>query len=98
MAVRLRGTKSINRIVSHLPGVGASVHRHAEQIGKKATFYRMQHYAEGEAEIRVEKGRVDSYVSLVDAAALSIEFGHINARTGKYVPGLYIVSRAAGLA
>jgi len=98
MAVQLRGTKSINRIVSHLPGVVTSVHRHAEQIGRKATFYRMQHYAEGEAKIRVGRGRVDSSVWLEDPAALSIEFGHINARTGKYVPGLYIVSRAAGLA
>ncbi|WP_433038639.1 DUF5403 family protein [Actinomycetospora sp. CA-053990] len=84
-------------IVAHLPGVIRSVRGEAEEIGARAGAQLSQHRATGNAEIEVSSGRVDSFVSLVDPAALSIEFGAFNERAERYVPGLYIVTRAAGL-
>lgn len=91
------GQKSMNKIVSHLEGVGLAVHETAREIGGKAESRLATHRDTGAAEIEVERGDVDSYVSLVDEAAVSIEFGHKNAQTGRYVHGLYIVTGAAGL-
>jgi thymidylate synthase (FAD) len=46
------------------------------------------------AQIEIRRYRVDTLVSLVDEAALSIEYGHFHNKTGRWVEGLYIITRA----
>lgn len=102
--VRLIGERSMNRIVSHLENVKAEVDSEARKIGTKARARLASHRKTGQAKVTVSHGEVDSFVNLEDPAALSIEFGHfVKGRFGdedgepKYVPGLYIVTGAAGL-
>jgi hypothetical protein len=100
--VRLHSDKTINKIVSHLPGVKAAVADAALEIGVKAEANLALHRDTGAASIEVEQGRVDSYVYLVDDAAMSIEFGHwvggkYKTDKPRHVEGLYIISRAAGI-
>jgi hypothetical protein len=87
--------KSMNTVVSHLKGVIGAVRSHADDIGDAASAKLESHRFYGDdthAEIEVDTRDVDSIVSLVDPAALSIEFGT------KHMRGLYIVTGAAGLA
>jgi hypothetical protein len=49
------------------------------------------------AEITMSRGDVDSFVNLEDPAAIPIEFGWRTSK-GKFVPGLHIITGAAGLA
>ena len=90
----------MNGSIAHLDGVLARVMSEAEVIGGYASARRDFHYNEGQAKIEVrhhlpgEYGDIDSDVSLVDPAALSIEFGHWNARTQSYTHGTYIMSQA----
>lgn len=92
--------RNINDIVSHLPGVRASVRAAAREIGTRAEANLAQHRHDGDAKIEVTYGRTDAHVSLVDEAALSIEYGHFtddgetNAQV-TYVPGLRILRDAA---
>lgn len=45
--------------------------------------------------IKSEKyGHIDHYVSMVGPAAVSVEFGHV-AENGRWVQGLYIITRAS---
>lgn len=100
---RLIGQQAMNRIISHHVEVRAAVIESAEEIAAKARALLALHRDEGHAEIQVEHAEVDSFVHLVDEAAVSIEFGHfvdngeIDAEI-TYVPGLYIITRASGLA
>lgn len=75
MVVLIR-QRQMNKTVSRLPGVRGSVRETAEEIGDIANSRLLPHRKTGNAHIQVHSGRVDSYVSLVDEAALSIEFGH----------------------
>lgn len=92
---------AMNQVISHLDGVVMSVRSQAQKIGSKAKAKLAAHRDEGDAKITITHGDVDSFVNLEDKAALSIEFGHwqyINGQpTGKYTPGLYIITGAAGL-
>jgi len=97
MTVDLIGQKAMNTVISHLDGVVASVSREAGTIGRVAQERLNEHREEGQAQIEVTHGDVDSFVSLVDPACLSIEFGHYTPNKKKYVPGLYIVTGAARL-
>lgn len=103
MAVRLKSNRAINKIVSHEVGVRDAVHQEAVSIAGRAERNLAPHHKTGRAHIEVGQGKVDSFVSLVDPAAISIEFGHfmdngeIEAEI-TYVPGLYVLTRAAGLA
>lgn len=93
--------QAMNHVVSHLPGVIASVRSQAQRIGAKAEAKLAAHRQEGHASISITYGDVDSFVNLDDEAALSIEFGHwqyvYGKPTGHYTPGLYIITGAAGL-
>ncbi|AIG78463.1 Hypothetical protein AJAP_28125 [Amycolatopsis japonica] len=94
--------RTVNRIVSRLEGVRAAVADAALEIAADAEARLAGHRETGRARIEVEQGRVDSYVYLVDEAALSIEFGHwvegaYKPNVPTYVEGLYIISGAAGL-
>lgn len=100
---RLISRTAMNHVVSHLPGVKAAVYFEARDIGARAEARLAMHKTTGNASISVTRGDVDSFVNLEDPAALSIEFGHwvggkYRRSTPKYVPGLYIITGAAGLA
>lgn len=103
--VELYQDKRVNRIVSHLPGVRAAVADAALDIGVEAEARLLSHRDYTNAtnhQIEVEQGRVDSYVYLTGPAPMSVEFGHWVEGKYKpfaptYVPGLYIISQAAGV-
>ena len=94
--------RNVNAIVAHLPSVRAAVRAAAREIGARAEGNLAQHRHSGDAEIEVTYGRTDGHVSLVDEAAMSIEFGHFTDNgetdaTVTYVPGLRILRDAADL-
>jgi uncharacterized protein DUF5403 len=83
-------------IVAHLPGVPAAVRDAADEIATRARSALAQHRDSGDAGIEVARGATDSHVSLVDEAALSIEYGHVTP-DGTPVRGLRVLRDAAGL-
>ena len=89
----------MNRIIANLPGVKTSVYNRAVVIANKARADLRSHYYEGESRIEVERHKTDVIVNLVDPWASSIEFGHwsVSETNVKWVRGLYIISRAAGI-
>lgn len=99
--VTLIGQKKMNKVISHEPGVIASVRSQAQRIGSKAEARLASHRHSGHASISITYGETDSFVNLDDEAALSIEFGHglvhFGKRTNVNIPGLYIITGAAGL-
>lgn len=100
--VALIGDKAMNRVVSHLDGVHASVGDVARRVKGNATARLAIHQKTGAAHVTISDGKVDWFVNLEDEAAMSIEFGHwvegkYKTDKPKYVQGLYILSRAAGL-
>jgi hypothetical protein len=101
--VRLKGKKFINKVVSHEEGVKAAVFDQATAIAARAEArLNMAKHRTGASQIKLEQGRVDSYVTLDDPAAMQIEFGHwlvyYGHETPVYIPGLYVLTGAAGLA
>jgi hypothetical protein len=76
MAIQLLSDKVMNKKISHLPGVKASVRAEGKVIAGIASARLAPHRKTGQAHIEVSHGATDTYVSLVDPAALSIEFGH----------------------
>lgn len=99
--IRLYSDRVVNRIVSRVPGVRDAVKDHADQIGRRAEARLAAHRLTGDTRVGVEHGRTDSWVYMDDTrgqgAALSIEFGHADRKTGRTVPGLYVLYGAAGL-
>lgn len=73
--------KQMNKKIAHLPGVRNAVYDVAKEIGVIAEGRLAPHRKTGAAHISVSRGSVDSFVSLVDEAALSIEFGHYLGRS-----------------
>lgn len=71
-----------DEIVAHLDGVIAAVAAEAAWRGARAEAILRAHFRTGASSIEVTHGAVDSWVSLVDDAAVSIEFGRTGA-TGK---------------
>ncbi|GAB4584404.1 DUF5403 family protein [Nocardia sp. IFM 10818] len=102
MGVRLIGEKAMNQVISHLDGVKGAAAAEANEIGSRAESRLAGHRRSGRAKVTVTHGDVDSFVNLEDPAAMSIEFGHMvkgkyETEEPKYVPGLYIITGAAGL-
>lgn len=100
MGIYLIGDKSMNTKVSHLDGVKTAVYQEALEIAARAEAKLATHRYNkdtSEAKIEVDRGDVDTLVSLVDPGAKAIEFGHKHWRSKKPVRGLYIVTGAAGL-
>jgi hypothetical protein len=89
--------------VSKMPIVRDAVRGEAGEIYWKASANLDAHRETGAASIEIDEP--DTYdhwgvnIWLVDEAALSIEFGHFVFNRGfpKFVAGLYILSRAAGI-
>lgn len=71
-----RVNKSANRVVAHLDGVVDAVHDSAETLGARSEAILAQHRDTGQAAIEVSRGRrTDSFVDLVDPAAVALEYG-----------------------
>jgi len=91
-----------NERVAHLPGVKAAVYAEAKEIEYRAKAFLAEHRREGNSRIVLERSGIDALVSLEDPGdprfnnAVAIEFGHFHNFTGEYIPGLYILSAAAG--
>jgi hypothetical protein len=84
-------------VIARLPEVRAAVMDAARAIAARAETLLAQHHQTGNARIEVTRGeRTDAFVSLVDEAAVSIEYGHVT-KSGRVVAGLYIITRAANL-
>lgn len=76
MKVRLIGPKAMNYVVSGINEVKDAVDSEARKIGRRAEARLSSHRETGNAHIDVNTRGKDALVSLVDRAALSIEFGH----------------------
>lgn len=83
----------LNRTIARMKGVRAAVYEQAEAIHTLAAARLAPHRQQYQARLELNQGRVDTIVSLVDPAALSIEFGHYAGPRGlgadrTYVEGL----------
>lgn len=74
--IELLPEKQMNKKISHLPGVRSSVQAEGRIISEIATARLAAHRRTGQARIDFSMGATDAHISLVDPAALSIEFGH----------------------
>lgn len=92
--VTMKPARYVNKVVSK--AAAPAVRKKAEEIAAKAEARLGAHKDTGASHIEVKHGNVDSIVSLVDPAALSIEFGH-TAANGREVEGIYALWRSAGL-
>jgi len=86
-----------NSTVAHLTGVIAAVHEAAVEGGAAAEAILRSHFETGASQIEVTQGSVDSFVSLVDDAAVSIEFGRTGARGKGTSQGVFAVTGAFGI-
>lgn len=92
---------NLDRMVAHMPGVRNEVSAEAQQVATRARALLAAHRHDGDSKIEVRRaGGSDSIVSLVDPAAVSIEYGRGEyTRDGQVIGatrGLYIMTRAAG--
>lgn len=78
--IELLPQKQMNKKISHLPGVKGAVREEGKIIADIASARLAPHRKTGAARIEMSHGITDTYVSLVDEAALSIEFGHFLGR------------------
>jgi hypothetical protein len=86
------------KVVASLPGVKVARRAAAEALGQEARANLRAHRETGASRIVVRHRTRDSFVELVDAAALSIEFGRggYTRRDGKRIgpaEGLHILGR-----
>ena len=102
--VDLISNKTMVKVIAKIPGVRDAVREQAGEVYFKATDLLSAHRRTGQSEIQIDTP--DTYdtwgvnVYLVDEAALSIEFGHFVMMANgfpRYVAGLYILHKAAGL-
>ena len=93
MAVHLIGWSAMNRVISHLPGVKASVRAENQEIASRARGYlaaanatqRITPKGYFPAYITTEEGDVDCFTILHAPNAVALEFGH--APSGVFGPG-----------
>lgn len=95
MSIELLNEKKMNKTISHEKGVVGAVRGAAQELGGIVSGRLAPHRKTGHAHIEVTHGKVDAYVSLVDEAALSIEFGHYMGREElgtkrRFIPGLHL--------
>lgn len=88
--------RGLNRALARDATVQTKVRSKATRIANAATTLLAGYRDTGNARIEVEYDTPDALVSLVDPSgnALAIEFGHRDKRSGKYVEGLYVLTRA----
>jgi len=85
-----------NEIVAHLDGVIAAVYATAQQGAARARAILASHRHTGASSIEVSQGDVDSYISLVDPAAISIEFGRVGTMGRGTSQGVFAITKAFG--
>lgn len=86
-----------NETVAHLSGVIAAVYAKAQEGGARARSILEAHRHTGASSIEVSMGNApDSFVSLVDPNAISIEFGRVGTMGRGTSRGVYAVTRAFG--
>lgn len=91
--------KDLNAGLAKMDPVQDKLRGQAHDIKALAEALLAMHRKTGEHRIEVghekskEFGHIDWYVSLVGRAAASVEFGH-RADNGRWVEGLYIITRA----
>lgn len=103
--IDLKKERRVNKIVAHTPGVRAEVYSAAQDIAAEAETNLLAHRDttnNTDHEITISRGTVDSFVNLEGPAPAAVEFGHFHGtgsseNTARFVPGLYILHRAAGL-
>lgn len=83
----------LERICAHLGGVTGAVADKADEVAMSARRNLAQHRETGGARITVTRDDVDSLVSLVDPAAVTIEYGRNGSRGRGRSRGLFILSR-----
>lgn len=89
--------KNLESLIAHMPGVNAEVKRVAQAglsiaKGKAAAHRDTGAFAQS---LKLERGRTDWYIVATDPNSASIEFGHHDAKTGKFIPGLHILGSTA---
>jgi len=89
--------RGLERRVARLPQVQAELDWVADEVLDAAKTRAIAHRDTGRlaSSLKVKRGRVDRRVESDDPNILSIEYGHTDARTGKQVDGLHILSGAA---
>lgn len=86
--------RTANRQLARLDGVAIVLIRNQLRMSTKAHARLAPHHRTGQHLIWTYNGNVDRFVALVGPAAVAVESGHINKRTGGYVPGLAILRGA----
>lgn len=88
--------KDLNRRLARSPEVKKVVRAVAEDILAAAQARANQHrHTGGFADsLHIETGRTDVHVVADDPQAVAKEFGHIDADTGRSVPGIHALSGA----
>src|SRR5690242_12555025 len=94
--------KKFNKKVANLAGVKRAVRDEATKIKGKAEANLNSHRREGHAQIGIESAGGPDVIVFMESpneaqganAAAAIEFGH-RTKSGKYVAGLSIITRAA---
>jgi hypothetical protein len=97
-----RDHRGVNAYIAHLDGVVGSVQAHGAVIAGKAKANLAAHRDTGAAYIDMDREDTDAIISLVDEAAITIEYGREEGidRTGRpkgAMQGLHILGRAAGI-
>lgn len=83
----------LDSIVAHMPGVKAAVR---EELDDRAARVRSvveahRHTGALSSSLEVRTNRVDSTVSLEDPAVYAINYGHVDAKTGRWVEGIHAI-------
>jgi hypothetical protein len=94
--------KGMDAKIAHMAGVKAAVHAKGREIEARANVFLAPHRRTGQAHIEGDVEDTDYVVSLVDPAALSIEFGRggYTTKSGAQIgpaEGLHVLRRAAGI-
>ena len=97
-----RDHRGVNAYIAHLDGVVGSVQAEGGVIAGKAKANLAAHRDTGAAHIELDREDTDAIISLVDEAAITIEYGReegvdsIGRKQGA-MQGLHILGRAAGI-
>lgn len=98
--VNLIRSRDISKHLAQDGDVQQTLRAAALRILKRAEALLAMHRDTGAHEVKYERlknvefGHIDHYVVLDGPAPVSVEFGHV-AKNGRWVQGLYIITRAS---
>lgn len=89
----------VGDIFAHLPGVRRYVRKTTQDVAERARAILARRRDTGESRIEASFGTTDGFVTLHDpnGGALAIEYGHVDRRTGRFVPGARPLRGAIGM-